>query len=298
MKIKFSSSIAIGFALLISSCDFVTLPEQGTVGPTGPTGVDSTVHRKVLLEDYTGHKCTACPAAAVTANSILVANADKVIVMGVHAGFFSNPVTSGTQYLTDFRTTAGTAFDTYFGISAVSNPNGLINRKDYTPTTTTHVKAPGTWATEVAIELAKPPLAKLQIATTYNAGTRVLTCDVNSTFLQDTLTGGPYNLIVVVLQDSIIADQLDAGVYVPAYMHRHVLRDNINGTWGENLVNAGSIITNSVINKNYNYTFPVTYPAAGGASSTSCDVNRCYVVAFIYNDATKEVIQVEEKKIQ
>ena len=299
MKIKFISTIVIGFALLISSCDFVSIPAQGTVGPTGPTGVvDSTVHRKVLLEDYTGHKCTACPAAAITANSIVLANPEKVIVIGVHAGFFANAMTTGTQYLTDFKTAAGTAYDTYFGISAVANPNGLINRKDYTSSTTNHIKSPGTWATEVAIELAKPPLAKLEIVNSYNSGTRVLTCNVNSTFLQDTLTGGPYKLIVSVLQDSIIADQLDAGVYVPAYVHRHVLRDNINGTWGDNLVNAGSIITNSVINKNYNYTFPTTYPAAGGASSTSCDVNHCYIVAYIYNDVTKEVIQVEEKKIQ
>lgn len=294
MKIKFISTIATCLALLVSSCDFVTIPEEGPA----PAPTDSTtVQRKVLLEDYTGHKCTACPAAAVTANSIVAANGENVIVIGVHAGFFANAMTTGTQYLADFKTTAGTAYDTYFGISAVANPNGLINRKDYTASTTNHIKSPGTWATEVAIELAKPAMVKLEIANNYNAGTRVLTCDINSTFLYDTLTGGPYKLIVAVIQDSIIADQLDAGVYVPNYVHRHVLRDNMNGSWGDNLVNAGSIITNSVINKQYTYTFPATYPAAGGASSTTCDVNNCYIVAFIYNDATKEVIQVEEKKV-
>lgn len=295
MKIKFISTLAIGFAFLISSCDYVTIPEEG---PAPTTGTDSTVVRKVLLEDYTGHKCTACPAAAVAASSIVANNGDKVVVIGVHAGFFANPMTSGTQYLADFRTAAGTAYDTYFGISAAGNPNGMINRKNYTSSTTDHIKSYGTWATEVAIELAKPAMAKLEVATTYNAGTRALTCTVNSTFLQDTLTGGPYYLLVAILQDSIIADQLDAGVYVPAYVHRHVLRDNMNGTWGENLVNAGSIVKNSLIAKNYNYTFPATYPAAGGASSTICDVNNCYIVAYIYNDATKEVIQVEEKKVQ
>jgi len=82
-----------------------------------------------------------------------------------------------------------------FGISAIGNPNGMVNRKDYTSSTTAHVKSDGSWATEVATELAKPATAKLVITKQHNSGTRVLTCDVNSTFLYDTLTGGPYKLI-------------------------------------------------------------------------------------------------------
>lgn len=295
MKKLFISSIVLGLVFSISSCDFVTLPEQaGTTVDTTTT----TVHRKVLLEDYTGHKCTACPPAAVTATSIIAANGDNVIAIGVHAGFFAllTPDASANPYPTDFRTTAGNAYDTFFGISSVGNPNGMINRKDYTPSTITHIKAYGTWATEVATELAKPAMAKLEIANTYNTGTRALNCSINSTFLYDTLTGGPYKLVVCLIQDSIISEQLNAGVYYANYIHQHVLRDNINGTWGDNLV-TGTIVANAVINKAYTYTLPATYPAAGGASSSICDANQCYVVAYIYNDATKEVIQVEEAKL-
>jgi Outer membrane protein Omp28 len=293
MKKNILTLLSIIIAISISSCDFVTIPEQA--GSTVDT-TTVTVHRKVLLEDYTGHKCTACPAAAIVANSLLATNGENVIVVGVHAGFFATPATSGTQYLADFRTTESTSYDTYFGISNIGNPNGMINRKDFTTTTTTHVKAYGSWATEVAIELAKPALAKIEIANTYNSTTRVLNCSIDARFLYDTLTGGPYKLSLMVLQDSIVADQLDAGVYVPAYVHRHVLRANLNGTWGDNLV-TGAIVANAVINKSYTYTLPATYPVAGGASATSCDASHCYIVAFIYNDATKEVIQVEEAKL-
>ncbi len=294
MKNSLIKLLTLILILGITSCDFVTLPEKA--GGSHPGG--TTVQRKVLLEDYTGHKCTACPAAAVIANNLLQTYGEKLIVIGVHAGFFATPASSGTQYLTDFRTAAGDTYDdpAFFGVSSVSNPNGLINRKDYTPTTTDHVKAPGIWATEVAAELAKPANAKITITNTYNAVNRSLSCAVQSTFLFDTLTGGPYKLIAVITQDSITADQLDGGVYVPAYIHRHVLRDNINGTWGEALV-TGTITANAAINKTYNYTFPAAYPAAGGASSTLCNVNNCHVTAFIYNDATKEVIQVEEAKV-
>jgi hypothetical protein len=301
MKKYFILTLAIIFVLGITSCDFVTVPEQS--GTTQQSG--TTVQRKVLLEDYTGHKCTACPQAAVTANGLLQTYGDKLIVIGVHAGFFANPQASG-QYREDFRTAAGTAYDdpTFFGVSTVGNPNGLINRKNYTPATTDHVKPYGTWATEVPLELAKPAMAKIEITNTYNSSTRSLACTIKSTFLADTLTGGPYKLIVAVTQDSIVADQLDAGVYVPTYVHRHVLRDNINsatgvtdGTWGVTIAAASAITLNVPITKNYIYTFPATYPTAGGPSSTVCDVNHCYIVAFIYNDATKEVIQVEEAKV-
>ncbi len=295
MKKLFIASFVFSCIVSISSCDFVTIPEQA--GTTVDT-TTSTVKHKVLIEDYTGHKCTACPPAAVTANTIIANNGENVIAIGVHAGFFASPMTTGTQYLQDFRTTAGTAYDTYFGISAIGNPNGMINRKDYTASTTVHVKSYGTWAAEVAAELAKPALAKIEFSNTYNTTTRILNCTVNATFLYDTLSGGPYKLTAMIVQDSIVADQLDAGVYVPTYVHRHVLRDNINvnGTWGDDLV-TGTLVANTVISKNYVYTLPATYPAAGGPSSTVCDANHCYVVAFIYNDATKEILQVEEAKI-
>lgn len=280
-------------AIGLTSCDFVNIPDQpGSEIDT----TSSTVVRKVLVEDYTGHKCTACPAAAIVANSLTATNGENVVVIGVHAGFFASPTTSGTQYLEDFRTSAGTTYDTYFGISNIGNPNGMINRKYYTSSTTAHVLAYGTWATEVAVELAKPALAKLEIVNSYNTSTQMLTCNVNSTFLYDTLTGGPYKLIVMATQDSIAADQLDAGLYVPGYIHRHVLRANLNGVWGEDLT-TGAIIANLAINKSYSYTFPATYPSSGGTSATSFVASRCHIVAFIYNDVTKEVIQVEEVKL-
>ncbi|MGZ4059264.1 MAG: Omp28-related outer membrane protein, partial [Bacteroidia bacterium] len=286
----------LGSVFSISSCDFVTLPQQAGSGADTTT---TTVHRKVLLEDYTGHKCPNCPAAATAANAIVAANGNNVIVMGVHAGFFADTATSGTEFRADFKTAAGTAYDLFFGISNAGNPNGMVNRKDYTPSTITHIKNYGTWPTEVAAELATPATAKVEIVNSYNSGTHVLDCTIKSTFLYDTLTGGPYKMIAVIVQDSIISDQQVLAVYTPNYVHEHVLRDNLNGTWGDNLV-TGTIVANTPINKNYTYTFPASYPAitpAGSQRPTACDVNRCYIIAFIYNDATKDVIQVEEAKV-
>src|SRR4051812_47226407 len=299
-KLTLLIAIATVAALAVTSCDYVIDPDQvvlsGGGGGAGDTLAFDSV-RKVLVEDYTGHKCPNCPAAATTANSILAANSGTVVVVGVHAGFFANPMASGTQFLRDFRTTAGTAYDTYFGISAVGNPNGMVNRKDYTPSTITHIKSHTSWPTEVATELAKPATAAVEIKNTYNSASRGVTCNVSSLFFYDTLSGGPYKLIVMLIQDSIISDQQNGSTYLPVYTHQHMLRGNLNGTWGDTLAVSGAITAGSLISKTYTYTLPATFPAAGGASSSPCDENQCYIVAFIYNDLTKEVIDVEEEKI-
>jgi len=286
--------VVAALAFTIPSCDYVNNPiENASPADTGSTGV---VHRKVLIEDYTGHKCTACPQAALAAQSILLANPGKVVVIGVHAGFFSTPSSSGSNYLADFRTTTGTAYNTFFGFTQY--PSGLVNRKDYTSLTTAHIKPHGSWATETAAELLKPAVAKLEIENTYTSGSRGLSCEVKTTFLYDTLTEGPYKLIVLITQDSIVANQLDNGTLFPNYVHKHVLRDNLStgGTWGD-VISAIPVTKNSAITKTYSYTFPATYPSAGGTSATNCDPNYCAVVAILYNDLTKEVIQVEEKHV-
>src|ERR1700752_3840934 len=76
--------------ILIQSCDYIANPYEKIVVNT----TDSTVHeRRVLVEDYTGHKCTACPQAAIVANQLKQTYGEKVVVIAVHAGFFATPTT-------------------------------------------------------------------------------------------------------------------------------------------------------------------------------------------------------------
>src|ERR1043166_306010 len=62
---KILLAIVAVFALAISSCDYVIDPDEITTSGGGGTGTSDTIVidsiRRVLLEDYTGHKCTACP---------------------------------------------------------------------------------------------------------------------------------------------------------------------------------------------------------------------------------------------
>lgn len=285
-------------AIILQSCDYVSNPNETLSSTsTGSTDTSTVIHeRRVLVEDYTGHKCTACPQAAIEAQNLINTFGEKVVVIGVHAGFFATPSTPAGapagSYLVDFRTAAGNAYDspTYFGISNVGNPNGMINRKDYNASSAAHVKSYGTWATEVAALLAKPAVADLKITNTYDTTTRSLSINTVSQFVSDTLLTGNYNLVVMITQDSIVDWQLDGTSHVSNYIHRHVLRDNVNGTWGENLVN-GTITPNGTITKNYVYTLPGAY------LGNTCNAKHCHIVAFIYNTINYEVLQAAEAKV-
>ena len=110
---------------------------------------------------------------------------------------------------------------------------------------------------------------------------------------------GTYKLMVVLTEDSIVKPQTDYSKPpgqqdVLNYVHRHVLRGALTSTsWGDSLttnVAAGDSITKSI-----NYTLPATFPATNGIAPNE---NLCYVIAYIYNAATYEVVQVEEQKIK
>ncbi len=93
--------------IIIVSCDYVqdaNPPIEPTAGP-----VDNTIYKKVLVEDYTGHKCGNCPAAAEVLTALESQYPGKIVPLAIHAGFFA---AVSAAYPTDFRNAAGNAYDT------------------------------------------------------------------------------------------------------------------------------------------------------------------------------------------
>ena len=62
-----------------------------------------------------------------------------------------------------------------------------------------------------------------------------------------------------------------------------MLRGTINGTWGENLSASGEVDMTTTYENTYTQEFIVDWIPTD-----------CHVVAFVYNEETKEVLQVEE----
>ena len=281
----FGLILSLGF----SACDKIEKPYIANT-PNGGGDTTGTKTRKVLIEDFTGQKCGNCPGAAATINTIKGIYGEKVISVALYTNFYATP--SGAPYTYDFRTTFGNDYDATF--QPVGWPAGMINRRGYP--TTTHWQNMSSWADTVGAVLALPQEANIVITNNYNSSARVLNTSIRSEFL--TLHNGNYKLIVLLTEDSIVKPQYFGPPISKDslnYVHRHVLRDGISSnSWGETLL-SGTIVAGDTAVKTYNYTLPAAFPATNGIAPNE---NLCYVVAYIYDAATYEVIQAEEKKIK
>lgn len=276
---KFIKILSIIFALafIVNSCDKVTEPYQ--------TGFDcETGNQKVLIEDYTGHTCVNCPSATVTAHNIKQNCEDRVIIIAVHAGFFSEPRPSGT-YTYDFRTEAGNEWNKFFGIEG--NPNGLVNRLNEEGN---YVLGPGLWAEATIKLLEGNSPVEIVINSTFDVENNKLITKIDAEVIGN--IEGDYSLIVCITEDHIIKPQKnnDPSIGIVGdildYEHNDVLRGSINGNWGETFI-VGGTSTGNTISKTYEQSF----------DDTDWVVENCKVVAFIFNEADKSVLQVEEAKV-
>jgi len=283
---KSSKIIALVFVIstFFYACEKIEAPYKigGGESARGSSG-DTT--KNVLIEDYTGHGCVNCPAAADIAHDLQGVYGERVVIIGVYAGYWATPGIFGTGFDTDFSCQAGNTWDTYFGVSNVGNPNGLVDRADDEGN---YIVTPTNWGSQVEERLANDFLAKITIENDFNAGTKNLNTNIKTEF-QINLTDD-YSIIVCVTQDSIIAPQKDNRVggdgVVEDYDHMHVLRGSMNGDWGENVTNGEDPVSGKAYEKNYSIKFEDDWVA-----------DDCWVVAFVYNESNKTLIQVDEEKV-
>ena len=300
MKAKFLiTCFSLTAALIYQSCDYVrnAVPSttgSSTTGSSTTGGTTGIIYRKVLIEDYTGHKCGNCPAAARELRKLDSIYTGKIVPMAVHAGFYAAVTpASNPPYPTDFKSQAGTDFDTFFGNSLAGNPNGLVNRTGYG--SASFIKQWSDWGTSAYSMMSMPADFKISISNTYNSSTNQVTTVVTTKAI-NTKTG-IFNLVVVLTEDSIVAEQIDYSLpmgsqYVSNYEFNHVLRGAVNSTWGDQIV-AASINANDSVVKTYS-----NFQLSAGWKS-----KKCKVVAFVYDaGATSltqyEVLQAEEKIVE
>lgn len=253
---------------IVAQSDTINLTESDTINFDGKI--------VVLLEDYTGVKCNNCPAAGALALELQQQNEDHLIVLGVHPkDVFQNP--SGGFH--DFRTDDGTKWKDEFNIS--SYPNGVVNRIG-------GALNMNEWTSAVNEIIGNDAPVRLVVKTDYNDDTRELRLSIHSKFIQ-TVESNDVRLTVCMMEDSIVGKQATQDSTLLSYMHRHVFRGTADGiTWGsklndeeENIGEGRNFITNMKFNVKEDY-----------------NADQFYIVAFISDHNTKEILMATEKKIK
>jgi hypothetical protein len=271
-----------------SACDIVDEPYLIKQKPPDTTTPPDTTQiiQKVLLEDYTGHDCVNCPSAAVEAHDLQEIYGEQLIVIAVHAGWFARPIPQEPALAADYTCDAGETWYNFF--QTIANPIGLVNRIETAPGS--YLVEWGQWGITIGQEVQKEPQAAMTIENDFNHNTRKLETTVTSRFISEQTD--QFSLIVVVTQDSIIDGQKNNDPLVGEtpliedYVFMHMLRGSLNGDWGEMLTTDDPV----EIEKDYAHTITYTFPE-------EWIPEHCHVVAFIYSNQTKTILQVEEAEV-
>lgn len=199
--------------LVLTGCDYIAEDERLIYEKPEPA------QRVVLLEDFTGQRCSNCPTATAVIEQLHEAYGEALVAVGIHGGPLAF---AGNAKVVGLKTDIGDEYYNHWKLD--HQPVGLIDRTgsvDY-----------DLWATRVKEELTKPAPLRLE-------GTAVLAGEEVSIHLKAEGTDGTVTgkLQVWLLEDGIQTLQLmPDGTANQTYTHNHVLRTAVNGTWGEDCI--------------------------------------------------------------
>lgn len=269
--------------VIIDQRDFPELPDDTTGGEDTLNNFITTFvdFKQVLLEDFTGHLCVNCPEAAGLAHELAEDLDHKLIIYAVHAGNFAEPV-PGTELSADFRTSVGNELNSNYTIFA--NPLALIDRTEFNGL---HQIFKDDWETVVMSELQKPNTVNLRLSNSWYPDLHVVSVDVETEFV--TPPDGQYKLVVFIVEDSIVAPQLNNNPQIGAdtiyeYVHRNILRDAVSPTYGYFLGDNGTVTTGQIYSKQY------TYPV-----NSEWVTRNCRIIAYVAKtDETLNLMNVQQ----
>lgn len=269
---KFVLTTICLFLISLYSCDIINENDYLIdYTPPIPEGKDT---RFILLEDYTGMRCSNCPKAAAMALNLKEIYGERLITVAVHAGYFARPFTG-----VDLRTEAGTAYDDYFEISG--NPQGVINRTPYKDKIFNSFTKWG----EAITAVPQKTFIGMDLKIDYTPENRSYSVSLDITKFQLGTTESP-DLILWLVEDNIVTPQtMENGKWIYDYNQRHVLRSALNGTWGENITLPSNLGSTIKIEKK-SFILPEAFKE-----------KDCSVIALLCDKNSKEVIQVTEASL-
>jgi hypothetical protein len=274
--------ITIGVFLFIS-CDVIEKPfiniEEDLTPVEFPALDPDTVYRKLLFEEYTGHRCTNCPNAHDRVAALLITYGDTLIPIGIHAGSLA---ATNAEYPYDFTNPISVQLFNDFSIPFV--PIAIVNRIKFSQNSWGSPLS--SWQNHIDMVDRTKKYAAIQMINEFDNQTRELTAHAKVTIL-DQITD-IVQLCFVIIEDDIVKPQLRDGIRIPEYNHKHVLRGSLNGNYGAQLTLDGIVEKDSAYQKAYKISF----------ENKDWNEDNCYVVVYLINMETKEILQVEHLKVK
>lgn len=236
-----------------------------------------TVKKNILIEDFTGQRCSNCPKAADEITTLQTAyGKDRVIAVSIHGGSLSvHEKNSSIGLANDL----GVEYHNHWGLQAW--PKGCIDR-------TSGIVDYEKWNSFVSSRIGVMPKVDLAVET--------IALDGDSLSMKIAVKGDEAatgKLQVWITESNIVAGQIMpadmGGGFNSSYVHNHVLRASVSDPYGD----AMSVGEGETVTKEYGYKFPDFTQLA---NKTPWNTQNLSVVVFFYNDADG-VMQVIDKKV-
>lgn len=254
---------------------------------------NSNTNRNVIIEDFTGHKCVFCPAAAELAHALHEANPSRVYTASIHAGpggIGDFQSVSPPDYPLDFTNAQGVEIGQYFGQNDggfVGNPRGTVNRYN----NGTIFQSPNQW-TNMMTEVITNNDLKVNIQTglnyydaTHGAYLHVEIDPLDQSTIEDLA------LVVYLIEDSLVGDQkMSDNSHNSSYTHRDIHRGNLNNeTFGRPITSEDLIDGKYYVN--YSFFVPNQLDEVYNSSNM-------HLLIYAFNQSTWEIYQVIKQKIE
>ncbi len=249
------------------------------------SGNVSNYDSKVMLEDFTGFRCTNCLPATVTAQNLKEFYPDRLTIMGVHCtSFFAAPLTDNPDepYYLDFRTPEGEEYVNHYQIAGL--PTGVINRQG-TESTSTIPFSQWEGRVESLLSTNNPEVyIDIQDVVLNEDSTEASVHLIAKPLISSTKS---YLLNVAITEDGIQEAQKNSdspGGEILDYVHNHVLRYSGYGPFGIPAFTGDvSLATNQAL-----------------AFELLVEINddwvreNCEVIVYASDEQSLNVVQVEE----
>lgn len=225
--------------------------------------------KAVVLEEFTGINCPACPYGHAAAEELLGNYPEKVFIINIHTGYYATP----SEGQPDYRTSFGSGLEGQSGLGGY--PSATINRHLFVDLSeeggTALYRDAWPAAADRIFEESSP--VNLGVSTVYNSETREVSVTVEAYYVEGLPFGIESNFFQVALVENHVIGYQNGGG--SSYDHKHMLRHLLTGQWGDEIedIEAGT-----VVNRTYTYTLDEEFVA-----------ENCNIVAFI-TETKQEVL--------
>jgi hypothetical protein len=265
--------------------DFTTLPNDDP-------------NRNALIEDFTGHNCSNCPAAATVAHNLHEGNPSRVYVASMHSspagmsGF--QQVNESQGYTVDFTNPNGLELGTFFGDLSGSgffgNPAGTVNRA---LEGTEYFYASGFWSTKVNQILSSALKVNIKAKVNFYDANKGGYLHTEVEVIDPALTN-ELGQVVYLIEDSLVGPQNVSSTYTPDYVHRDIFRKTLSGqSFGRTL--SATYLTNGKYYLDYSFSIPNQLAPINQTGTYNAE--NMHLLIYVYDKVTLEIYQVIKKKL-